>query len=101
MIDTQTGNGKMTDRAKPTLEDLAKPEREARDDGGPAFPLDPMVSERHYGHSDSYHGMTLRDYFAGKALLGNLASGELFDDDATLARHCYEYADAMLKARNR
>jgi hypothetical protein len=51
-------------------------------------------------------GMTLRDYFAAKALQGLLADPEPFDlcdgDETiadTYAREAYGYADAMLKAR--
>lgn len=61
------------------------------DDGGPAFP--PM-------HDPETHasGMSLRDWFAGRALAGLLAhSSDRADDvDAFLA---YNLADAMLKAR--
>jgi len=43
-------------------------------------------------------GMTLRDYFAAKALssLNWVARDSDFEDDA---RMCYKMADAMLKAR--
>ena len=50
-------------------------------------------------------GMTLRDYFAGQALAGELASqgsdtGEWPDNHADdLAKRCYFLADAMLKER--
>jgi hypothetical protein len=60
--------------------------------GGPAFPTErPAMSE--YGK-----GMTLRDYFAAKAMQGMLACpGSIrVNDDANLA---YKMADAMLKAR--
>ena len=40
--------------------------------------------------------MTLRDYFAAKAMQGILFEG--LDENQT-ARHAYEIADAMLKAR--
>jgi hypothetical protein len=45
-------------------------------------------------------GMTLRDYFAAKALQGCLAdaSVQTFDNNE-LAKFCYEMADAMLKVR--
>ena len=58
----------------------------------PAFPTD----------SHDYPGMTLRDYFAAKAMQGALAGcatkGEviMYSDLVGLA---YEVADAMLKAR--
>ena len=47
-------------------------------------------------------GMTLRDYFAGKALQGILANPKLPDEIDSMvlaARDCYSWADAMLKAR--
>jgi hypothetical protein len=67
--------------------------------GGPAFP----ITEWHLNgktHSD-WRGMTLRDYFAAKAMQGFMAnkSNPLHfnpDDDA---RYVYAIADAMLKAR--
>ena len=59
-------------------------------DGGPAFPAGNLT---HGGHE----GMTLRDWFAGQALAGMLIGEWLSDKGvATLA---YEYADAMLAAR--
>jgi hypothetical protein len=59
--------------------------------GGPAFPQETNSLL-------SYSGMTLRDYFAAKAMQGMLACpGSIrVDDDAALA---YKMADAMLKAR--
>ena len=43
------------------------------------------------------HGMTLRDYFAGQALLSMRYHGATqYKDDAEA---CYKMADAMLKAR--
>jgi len=68
-------------------------------DGGPAFPC---AKERHAW----FPGMTLRDYFAANALQGMISANVGFFDtnkareDANLAaRSAYEYADAMLKAR--
>ena len=64
------------------------------DTGGPAFPHSRLGSDA--------DGMTLRDYFAAKALMGMLASrnpnSPRFhpDDDAA---YVYAVADAMLKAR--
>lgn len=50
-------------------------------------------------------GMTLRDYFAAKAMQGAIAHG-LFNADKTsldyseyIANIAYVYADAMMKAR--
>jgi hypothetical protein len=46
-------------------------------------------------------GMTLRDYFAAKAMQGMMADGQAFRlvAESTLANTAYEIADAMLKAR--
>ena len=41
-------------------------------------------------------GMTLRDYFAAKALQGMSAD---ISDEVRAARWCYEMADAMIQAR--
>ena len=58
--------------------------------GGAAFPLCRAKN------------MTLRDYFAGQALVGItsvLAKGIRPSDVPKLATDCYRIADAMLKAR--
>ena len=60
--------------------------------GGPAFP-----SQREHTTKE---GMTLRDYFAAKALQGMLAEnggGALANDK--LADYAYNIADEMLRAR--
>jgi hypothetical protein len=57
-------------------------------DGGPAFPL--------LGFSD---GMTLRDYFAAKALQGIISLQDGAGSKDETAVYCYQYADAMLHAR--
>jgi len=49
-------------------------------------------------------GMTLRDYFAAKAMQGMLsangdANGFLEYEEKTVAKNAYKLADAMLKAR--
>lgn len=61
-------------------------------DGGPAFPHSRLGSD--------CDGMTLRDYFAAKALAGMLAASENMSNNE-LARYAYDVADAMLKARER
>jgi hypothetical protein len=44
--------------------------------------------------------MTLRDYFAAKAMQGSLANNTIKKtDNNTLAAHFYSIADAMLKQR--
>jgi len=50
-------------------------------------------------------GMTLRDYFAGEAMVGMLSNGQGPDahwghDFRQVAGFAYEVADAMLEARN-
>jgi hypothetical protein len=48
-------------------------------------------------------GMTLRDYFAAKALTAALHEfyndGDSWTGFSDVAEHCYLWADAMLKAR--
>ena len=60
--------------------------------GGPAFPLDLHVGDEHRWA----HGITVRDYFAAKAMQGILF--ECLESQNT-AKFAYELADAMLKAR--
>jgi hypothetical protein len=67
--------------------------------GGPAFPH----TEANGANSGDV-GMTLRDYFAAKALQGFLADPKPFYDNGeglpkAYATEAYIYADAMLKAR--
>ena len=71
-------------------------------DGGNAFPLKgPLLT------SDSL-GMSLRDYFAAKALAGmdltaedNMGSGSFWYSASRLAKRAYSIADAMLAERDR
>ena len=68
--------------------------------GGPAFPIPMNPGESYQGHAPC-DGMTLRDYFAAKALAGLLSLGSLRGYSAkALAREAYRYADAMLEASN-
>ena len=66
-------------------------------DGGPAFPT------LHNGSTlPGQTGMTLRDYFAAKAMQGMLAEdggGALNNEE--LAEFAYVIADEMLKAREK
>ena len=98
-----------------------------RDTGGSAFPEvrsvdgdDDISAVRHSEdgwrstYIKSFGGMTLRDYFAGQALFGQIAAfaderaRQMSVDNASdrgvtpkqqVAFAAYEYADAMLKAR--
>lgn len=87
----------------------------ARDDGGPAFPhvsvprpdLGENITQRFTGG-----GMSLRDYFAAKAMQSTLESEYALEaleqagvdthqaTAALVARMAYAIADAMLKARS-
>ena len=64
--------------------------------GGPAFPL-PLSDALRWNDSE-YHGMTLRDYFAAKAMQGFIV-GVNVPRAHNIARISYEIADAMLEAR--
>lgn len=70
--------------------------------GGPAFPsglIDPSTPED--AVQSLHNGMTLRDYFAAKAMQGLLAGKLNTVTMAAIAGECYAIADAMLKARKR
>ena len=62
----------------------------------PAFPI-PITEAEHK------QGMTLRDYFAAKALQGILAKGHEWgaNEKHLVANVAYEFADAMLKERSK
>ena len=74
--------------------------------GGPAF-------ARPYSHDNfndetelAQHGMTLRDYFAARAMQAHIGRDDVWDAIAQekitpekLCSGCYMWADAMLKAR--
>lgn len=70
----------------------------AVNDGGPAFPI---LERGGQGLELSSVGMSLRDYFATKGIDPGIreltAKGDLGPE--TLARFCFRFADAMLKAR--
>ncbi|WP_081013943.1 hypothetical protein [Pseudomonas putida] len=68
--------------------------------GCPAFPVPGLQDD------ESFNGMTLRDYFAAKALQGMLPypGNEMWGSFANMtpkqaAESAYGYADAMLAAR--
>jgi hypothetical protein len=48
---------------------------------------------------DHERGMTLRDYFAARAIGITASNKPPAYDDKTIAKYAYEIADAMLKAR--
>jgi hypothetical protein len=75
-------------------------------DGGPAFPAtcssDGIPLAVSYPESQ-VSGMTLRDYFAGQALMGILNNAGCFANmkDSDVAENAYHAADAMLAAREK
>jgi len=60
----------------------------------PAFP-----SPRWEGWGSPQEGMTLRDYFAAKAMQADITDGRHEDQFAWCAERAYKMADEMLKAR--
>jgi len=68
--------------------------------GGPAFPQDIgwVSPNQHVQYRGPQGGMTLRDYFAAKAMQ-ELMQMEHVETYASAATRAYEMADAMLKAR--
>lgn len=69
---------------------------EQHDDGGPAFAC--------AGHSPDcgqmfQSGMSLRDWYAGMAMQGEIASTSEGWSEVDLAYRAYSIADAMLKTR--
>ena len=66
--------------------------------GGPAFPQDQRDSK---GEGVMYFGMTLRDYFAAKAMQAILSDDSWHGHTCkTAALESYEMADAMIQARD-
>ena len=67
--------------------------------GGPAFPVPGLMED------PSFNGMSLRDYFAAKAMAAHISrfqAGENsvdFPADEIIAQWAYEHADTMLRAR--
>lgn len=76
-------------------------------DGGPAFPT---ATDKPFGDGRMADGgMTLRDYFAGQALVAFMQSPEFMEEAGrfhnlparvAMCRAVYDIADSMLKARS-
>ncbi|WP_257835265.1 hypothetical protein [Burkholderia glumae] len=76
-------------------------------DGGPAFPIPLQPGQSYQGHAPC-DGMTLRDYFAAKAMgafcqgsegLGDAPEEKVREAFDAAARFAYMAADSMLRAR--
>lgn len=52
-------------------------------------------------HDSDFNGMTLRDYFAAKAMQGMLADPEINTEPNLLAKVAYAYADGMIAERSK
>ena len=65
----------------------------------------PQSAKTMFGDENCEWGMDLRDYFAAKAMQGFLAEGTMFGQKQgesqadACASASYEFADAMMKAR--
>jgi len=60
--------------------------------GGPAFPVADLSKNQ-------CPGMSLRDYFAGKAMQAEILNCNNQSPDEGIAKWAYKMADAMLDAR--
>lgn len=76
-------------------------------DGGPAFPQSAITIGEKMVNA-GVHGMTLRDYFAAKALQGLIPIIGVPEDrepdelwNAATAKEAYALADAMLRERDK
>lgn len=74
----------------------------AKTNGGPAFPGSRTKLHGFSMISDHQNGMSLRDYFAGQALVGmmaNYTTAKFGCTEQQVAIGAYAYADAMLAAK--
>jgi hypothetical protein len=67
-----------------------------------AFPHNTVVVDKEGGIIEHHRGITVRDYFAAKAMQGMLSenSGIRYPTDE-LAKFAYSVADAMMAAREK
>ena len=75
-----------------------------KDTGGPAFPVHPdMAAPLGCVPSSSDAGMSLRDYFAAKAMQSLITAPNVrpMIEDGEVSWWAYKMADAMLKAREK
>ena len=66
-------------------------------DGGPAFPCETYGFRNGKETTIPTNGMSLRDYFAGQALISEECNG--FTKINDMVKHAYTMADAMIAAR--
>ena len=77
-------------------------------DGGPAYPCEIESGANMFGDRappQAWEGMSLRDWFAGQALVGLLANPNYMmattEDTRGVVMMSFAAADAMLKAREK
>jgi hypothetical protein len=82
-------------------------------DGGPAFPQVEEIQIDGRTVFVKQTGMTLREYFAGQAVVGMLSNQSLtkaigiqskiekVESSNLISQICYKYADAMLQERSK
>ena len=72
-------------------------------DSAPAFPIPHTIADANDPFFKVQRGMSLRDYFAAKAMQSYIAvyinTGKQEPDDSYIPVWSYEMADAMIKAR--
>ena len=69
-----------------------------KDTSGPAFPRSETLYPDGRTSDPGADGISMRDYFAAKAMQGYLAHGKAYDFD-DIAQVSFRVADAMIKAR--
>ena len=73
----------------------------SKNTGGPAYPtIYEHLHENGIKTLGTVDGMTLRDYFAGQAMIPALDSFWSVDEDE-VAERCYRIADAMIAERDK
>ena len=75
-----------------------------KNDGGTAFPSEQSECQDNTWNQTFDPGMSLRDWFAGQALIGLMSDSGMrpsnLDEFDHMATRLYQVADAMLKARD-
>ena len=71
-----------------------------KSDGGSAFPCQELNQQ--YANEQLDRGMSLRDWFAGNFMTGQIEyEGMEGNDPGPRSAWSYEYADSMIKERNK
>ena len=71
-----------------------------KDTGGSAFPFARFDQGGKVDWANIHEGMTLRDYFAGQALISAMQNHNAWATSRDIAQNAYHIADAMIEARN-